>query len=112
MTVLTLIERYRIIKRRLAWTIGQWVVDDEESVKLPVVWQILLQLLSERSDSSDMAVRLSAANAIKAAVDVSRLESRGTECTDERVWDMDIAYFLPYLEQTASELYVLGKDTS
>lgn len=44
---------------------------DEECAKLPLVWQILLHLLSERGESSDMAVNLTAAVSIKECVDVS-----------------------------------------
>lgn len=62
---------HRILKRRVAWLIGQWVYSDEECAKLPLVWQILLHLLSERGESSDMAVNLTAAVAIKECVDVS-----------------------------------------
>lgn len=62
---------HRILKRRVAWLIGQWVYSDEECVKLPLVWQILLHLLSERGESTDMAVHLTAAVSIKECVDVS-----------------------------------------
>jgi len=61
------------LKRRLAWLIGEWVGSDEECAKLPLVWQILVHLLGERGESSDMAVRLTAALAIKECVDVSGL---------------------------------------
>jgi hypothetical protein len=61
---------HRILKRRLAWLIGEWVSSDEECAKLPLVWQILVHLLSERGESSDMAVRLTAAIAFKNCVDV------------------------------------------
>lgn len=61
---------HRILKRRLAWLVGEWVSSDEECAKLPLVWQILVHLLSERGESSDMAVRLTAAIAFKNCVDV------------------------------------------
>lgn len=63
-------DSHRILKRRLAWLIGEWVSSDEECAKLPLVWQILVHLLSERGESSDMAVRLTAAIAFKNCVDV------------------------------------------
>jgi hypothetical protein len=63
---------HRILKRRLAWLIGEWVSSDEECAKLPMVWQILVHLLGERGESSDMAVRLTAAIAFKNCVDVSK----------------------------------------
>jgi len=63
--------RHRILKRRLAWLIGQWVTSEEEAAKLPMIWQILVHLTSERGEASDMAVRLSSTIAIKECVDVS-----------------------------------------
>jgi hypothetical protein len=51
--------------------IGQWIEADEECAKLPLVWQILLHLLSERGEATDMAVNLTAVVAIKQCVDVS-----------------------------------------
>ncbi|KAL7423456.1 hypothetical protein Q5752_001036 [Cryptotrichosporon argae] len=80
---------HRILKRRVAWLIGQWCSSDEDAAKSPLVWQVLLHLLSERSDSTDVAVQLSAAVAIK-------------ECVD--LWELDIAYFVPYIEQSVHEL--------
>lgn len=81
--------RHRIVKRRVAWLIGEWMSGDEESAKLHIVWQLLLHLLSERGDASDRAVNLAAAVAIK-------------ECVD--LWELPIDYFLPFLEQTVQGL--------
>lgn len=67
--------RHRILKRRLAWLIGQWVTSDEECAKLPIIWQILVHLLAERSESTDRAVQLSSAIAVKECVDVSTVFS-------------------------------------
>lgn len=64
--------RHRILKRRVAWVIGQWVGSEEECAKLEIVWQILIHLLAERGESSDMAVNLTAAISVKECVDVSR----------------------------------------
>lgn len=69
-----LIASLRIIKRRLAILIGVWVAADEEIVKDALVWQILMHLLTERGDATDMAVQLCAANAVKEGVDVSSFE--------------------------------------
>ncbi|KAL0242199.1 hypothetical protein I308_105828 [Cryptococcus tetragattii IND107] len=88
---------HRIIKRRVAWLIGEWMSGDEESAKLHIVWQLLLHLLSERGDASDRAVTLSAAVAIK-------------ECVD--LWELPIDYFLPFLEQTVQELIKLLGEAS
>lgn len=70
-------DSHRILKRRLAWLIGEWVSSDEECAKLPMVWQILVHLLGEWGPSSDMAVRLTAAIAFKNCVDVSTDYERG-----------------------------------
>ncbi|OCF78224.1 hypothetical protein I204_00161 [Kwoniella mangroviensis CBS 8886] len=80
---------HRIAKRRVAWLIGEWVSADEDAAKLPIVWQMLLHLLSERSEATDKAVQLSATIAIK-------------ECVD--LWELPIDYFIPYLQQTVEEL--------
>ncbi|WVO24261.1 uncharacterized protein IAS62_005625 [Cryptococcus decagattii] len=88
---------HRIIKRRVAWLIGEWMSGDEESAKFHIVWHLLLHLLSERGDASDRAVNLSAAVAIK-------------ECVD--LWELPIDYFLPFLEQTVQELIKLLGEAS
>ncbi|OWZ26235.1 hypothetical protein C361_07067 [Cryptococcus neoformans Tu259-1] len=88
---------HRIVKRRVAWLIGEWMSGDEESAKLHIVWQLLLHLLSERGNASDRAVNLTAAVAIK-------------ECVD--LWELPIDYFLPFLEQTVQELIKLLGEAS
>jgi hypothetical protein len=62
---------HRILKRRLAWLIGSWVSSDEDCARLPIVWQLLVHLLSERGEATDQAVHLSSAVSIKECVDVS-----------------------------------------
>jgi hypothetical protein len=64
-------DSHRILKRRLAWLIGEWVSSDEDCVKIPLVWQILVHLLGEEGESTDMAVRLTAARALRDCADVS-----------------------------------------
>ncbi|ODO04862.1 hypothetical protein I350_05472 [Cryptococcus amylolentus CBS 6273] len=88
---------HRIVKRRVAWLIGEWVTADEDSAKLPVIWQMLMYLLSERGSSSDKAVNLTSAIAVK-------------ECVD--LWELPIDYFLPYLEQSVHELVKLLGEAS
>jgi hypothetical protein len=76
----------RILKRRLAWVIGEWTSIEAEAqvdpmgqgaeapyatiVKLDIVWQILIHLLTHQGEDSDVAVRLSTALAIKSSIDV------------------------------------------
>lgn len=78
-------DRLRILKRRLAWVIGEWTSIEAEAhvdpmgqgaapyatiVKLDIVWQILIHLLTHQGEDSDVAVRLSTALAIKSSIDV------------------------------------------
>ncbi|KAJ9092442.1 hypothetical protein QFC21_006824 [Naganishia friedmannii] len=86
----------RILKYRMAWFIGQWVSADEDSALLPVIWNALTHLLSYRGEGSDIAVRLSAALAIKQSVDL---------------WELDIAYFEPYLAQIMSNMMHLVSES-
>ncbi|WOO78855.1 Importin-11 [Vanrija pseudolonga] len=88
----------RILKRRVAWLIGQWVGSDEECAKIGLVWQILIHLLAERGEASDAAVNLTAAIAVK-------------ECVD--LWELEVSYFVPYIQQTVDELIkLLGEATT
>ncbi|WWC59902.1 uncharacterized protein I303_102464 [Kwoniella dejecticola CBS 10117] len=92
---------------------------DEEAAKLPIVWQMLIHLLSERSDATDKAVQLSASIAIKESVDLTdRTKLLGEAATldgkryvnetigviIERVGD-HISPFLPKLAQSVPVLW-------
>lgn len=68
---------YRLVKRRIAWLLGKWHADDSGQVQTnPLVWQILLALLTDRSPASDLVVRLSASAALYQCLEV-KLEVRG-----------------------------------
>lgn len=82
-------EEDRILKYRLAWFLGQWVSSDEDSARLSGVWEILLHLLAGRGDSSDIAVNISAALAIK-------------ECVD--LWELPLSYFEAYIGQIVEQM--------
>ncbi|WRT65380.1 uncharacterized protein IL334_002323 [Kwoniella shivajii] len=104
--------------------IASWIgqgqtLADEEAAKLPIVWQMLLHLLSERGEASDKAVQLSAAIAIKESVDLTcRIKLLGEAATldgkryvndaigviIERVGDQ-ILPFLPTLAQSIPLLW-------
>ncbi|GMK54406.1 hypothetical protein CspeluHIS016_0109920 [Cutaneotrichosporon spelunceum] len=88
---------HRILKRRVAWLIGQWVGSDEECAKLPLVWEILLHLLAERGEATDMAVNLTAAISVK-------------ECVD--LWELEVEYFVPYIEKSVQGLIKLLGEAS
>ena len=64
---------YPIIKRRIAWLIGKWVSEDCASPDNPLIWDILVHLLGNRSPSTDTVVRLTAATALKDCIDVCRI---------------------------------------
>ncbi|KAH7105640.1 ran binding protein 11 [Auriculariales sp. MPI-PUGE-AT-0066] len=60
---------YRILKRRIAWLIGNWVHDFAPHFRTGQVWQVLLHLLHDHGNSTDMAVRLTATIALQRAID-------------------------------------------
>ena len=97
------------MKYRIACFIGLWVSADEDSALLPIIWNALTHLLGDRGEGSDIAVRLAAATAIKQSVDVRQKTAiASTErVTDiQQLWELDIAYFEPYLSQIMSNMYV------
>ncbi|KAG8884084.1 hypothetical protein FRB97_005307 [Tulasnella sp. 331] len=84
---------YRLMKRRIAWLIGKWHVENKrESGVSKQIWEILLFLLSDRSEASDPAVRLTA------VVSVS-------ECVDNNDFVLDD--FLPFMGQYLAALFLM-----
>ncbi|WVQ62887.1 uncharacterized protein L199_001036 [Kwoniella botswanensis] len=85
---------------------------DEDAAKLPIVWQMLLHLLSERSEATDKAVQLSATIAIKecvdsknsATLDGKRYVNDAIGVVIERVGDQILPY-LPKLAQSVPGLW-------
>ena len=61
---------FPIIKRRIAWVLGK-LVSDECVRPESQVWDVLLHLLNDYSQGSDLAVRFASAVAIGECVDVS-----------------------------------------
>jgi hypothetical protein len=66
--------RYGIIKRRVAWFIGKWISDECAPANDGRIWEILVHLLQARQSSTDMAVRLTAASALRMCINVSAIE--------------------------------------
>lgn len=70
------ISSYRILKRRIAWMLGKSAPEEElargvePSTK---IWELLGYLIQDQTGSSDVAVRLSAALAIRERADVCGL---------------------------------------
>jgi hypothetical protein len=62
--------RYSIIKRRVAWFIGKWVHEECAPANNARVWEILVHLLQDRRSSTEIAVRLTAATALRMCIDV------------------------------------------
>ncbi|KAK0490845.1 armadillo-type protein [Armillaria novae-zelandiae] len=83
---------FRIIKRRIAWMIGQWVSQSCASPNIPALWDILVHLLSDRGPGSDTVVRFTAATAVR-------------ECADTLEFDVNV--FAPYIPTTITELVQL-----
>ncbi|KAF8917892.1 armadillo-type protein [Mucidula mucida] len=59
---------YPIIKRRIAWLIGKWS-QIVLNPNMPVAWQIIMHLMSDRGPGTDTVVRLTAAMALRECVD-------------------------------------------
>ncbi|KAI6047441.1 ARM repeat-containing protein [Pisolithus marmoratus] len=80
---------FPIIKRRIAWLIGRWIGDMGTPATDPIVWEILIHLLSDRGEGTDAVVRFTAANALR-------------ECVD--AISFDITVFAPFLPVAVTEL--------
>ncbi|KAI8059671.1 armadillo-type protein [Thamnidium elegans] len=80
---------FKILRRRIGWMLGKWVTEGISSDCRKVIYEILLELMSEEED---LVVRLTAANGLKQAVDD---------------WDFDIDIVLPYLGRAMSLLLTL-----
>ncbi|KAH6915318.1 ran binding protein 11 [Coprinopsis sp. MPI-PUGE-AT-0042] len=65
---------YPIIKRRIAWVIGQWVSLQCASPNNPRIWEILVLLLQDRGPGSDTVVRLTATTALGQCIDTLEFE--------------------------------------
>lgn len=61
---------YPIIKRRIAWIIGKWIIEDPTTAENSRAWEVLTLLLTNRSQGTDAVVRLTAALSLKGAINV------------------------------------------
>lgn len=61
---------YLILKRRIAWMLGRWMIEGSLPPKDPRVWEILVVLLSDSSVQGSEVVRLTAATSIMHSVKV------------------------------------------
>ncbi|XP_075923002.1 importin-11 isoform X2 [Petromyzon marinus] len=85
--------RYRLIRRRVIWLVGQWVAVKFKQELRPVLYQALLSLLQD----ADLVVRLAAATTLKLSVDD---------------FDFKTEQFTPYLESIFSLLFQLLQSVS
>ncbi|PPR07214.1 hypothetical protein CVT26_012647 [Gymnopilus dilepis] len=65
---------YRIIKRRIAWLIGKWVLESCTSPNNQKIWEIIVYLLQDHGPGSDTVVRLTAAAALRECADAIGFE--------------------------------------
>jgi hypothetical protein len=81
---------YRIIRRRIAWLLGNWVGEDLAASSRSRIYSLLIHLLS-RNDSTDPAIRLTAARSL-------------AKCD---TWDFDQQAFVPLLPRAIEEIVQL-----
>lgn len=62
---------FPIIKRRIAWLIGQWISSGCSPANNARIWDVLIHLLQDRGSGTDAVVRLTAAVALRECVDVN-----------------------------------------
>ncbi|XP_028398952.1 importin-11-like [Dendronephthya gigantea] len=80
---------YRIIRRRVIWLIGQWINVKLSPPYRPMLYEIIVSLMSE---SEDLVVRLNTSKTLRSAVDDFEFRTED---------------FLPYLEACVSQLFKL-----
>ncbi|KAF9360714.1 hypothetical protein BGX34_007599 [Mortierella sp. NVP85] len=84
--------RYHVIRRRIAWMIGNWVNVNISKEGRPAVYTIMLHLLRPEEH---LAVRMAAALNLRA-------------CIDD--WDFEPMTFAPFLERSVHGLRLLMKE--
>ncbi|BGP12651.1 hypothetical protein JCM10213v2_000568 [Rhodosporidiobolus nylandii] len=81
---------YRIIRRRIAWLLGNWVGEDLAATSRTQIYTLLVHLLG-RNASTDAAIRLTAARSL-------------AKCD---TWDFDREAFVPLLPRAIEEVVQL-----
>ncbi|KAF9653383.1 ARM repeat-containing protein [Thelephora ganbajun] len=61
--------KHSIIKRRVAWFIGKWIHEEGAPANNGRIWEILVHLLQDQRSNTEMAVRLTAASALRMCID-------------------------------------------
>ncbi|CEQ38881.1 SPOSA6832_00361, partial [Sporobolomyces salmonicolor] len=86
---------YRIIRRRIAWLLGNWVGEDLAASSRTQIYTLLVHLLG-RNASTDPAIRLTAARSL-------------AKCD---TWDFDREAFVPLLPKAIQEVVQLLGEVS
>ncbi|KAL7414820.1 armadillo-type protein [Mrakia frigida] len=86
---------HRVLKRRIAWLVGELVDAHEDLASGPLPWELLLGLVQDHGESSDVGVRLTACTALKQAMDL---------------WEMEASCFKEYIPRITDGLMVLLLD--
>ncbi|BGP52842.1 hypothetical protein JCM8202v2_000399 [Rhodotorula sphaerocarpa] len=86
---------YRIIRRRIAWLLGNWISEDLAATSRSQIYALLVHLVS-RNPSTDQAIRLTAARSL------ARCDT----------WDFDQAAFVPHLPVAIEEVVQLLGEVS
>lgn len=81
---------YRIIRRRIAWLVGNWVGEDLSHATRSKIYGLLVHLMG-RNESTDTAIRLTAARSLG-------------KCD---TWDFDKDSFVPFLPAAIEEIVSL-----
>ncbi|TNY19776.1 armadillo-type protein [Rhodotorula diobovata] len=81
---------YRLIRRRIAWLLGNWIGEDLAASSRSLIYQLLVHLVS-RNASTDAAIRLTAARSL------ARCDT----------WDFDQDAFVPLLPRAIDEIVQL-----
>lgn len=83
--------RYKVLRRRIIWMTGQWINVKFARQTRPLFYQVVLKLMSAQED---LVVRLTAANALKTAIDDV---------------DFNLEDFFQFLDETFGSLFHLLK---
>ncbi|GAA5866359.1 hypothetical protein JCM3774_006631 [Rhodotorula dairenensis] len=86
---------YRVIRRRIAWLLGNWIGEDLGASSRNQIYALLVHLVG-RNPSTDQAIRLTAARSL------ARCDT----------WDFDQAAFLPHLPAAIEEVVQLLGEVS
>jgi hypothetical protein len=68
---------YKVLRRRIAILLGQWIVVSISETNRPLVYQIFQHLLKKEDETNDYVVRVTAARQFKAVVDDFSFQPEG-----------------------------------